>query len=598
MSPSYALVMGQGPARAVLVKQLERLAGLTIGYANTRLVALVNRDCGCLSVGDAGCVVGTLFRRHGPAEAISELTPAEATAVASSAGLMLLKAFWGGYVAAVDDGNSVRVLRDPSAALSCYHAGRDGLTIFASDAEILASAGIDLEIDFAAVGRQLYRAFVPHPSTALHHIRELLAGFAVCVCEHVGEPVPSWSPWDHVTELQEPREMLAERLGRVIQHCVHAWGSTQRRLLLSVSGGLDSSIVAACLAKAKIDTVCLTMFTDDPSGDERCFARALCARLGLALVERPYLLEDIDIEEPLGANFPRPRDRTQANAHERVHEAVAREVGTDAFMTGNGGDHVFAYSQSAAAIADRYLAEGLGSGVVATLFDVCRQTGASLAEATRQAWRIARRTPVYRMRPNGLFLDPRFVARISTSDLHHPWLDAPPGALPGKAGHIATILRVQPNLEPSGGPRFALLNPLVSQPIVEACLAIPTWQWRESGRDRSLARRAFAEELPSVVLNRRVKGTPGRFAARLLDHFRIPIRESLVNGWLAKHGIVDVAALNTVLAGEKPVPDLQRVRILELVNAEAWLDYWTARRQARQPLGVNLRWAGRGPIPS
>lgn len=598
MSPSYALIVGRGQGRTELADRLARCNGLSLAYANGRLAALVNRDCGCLSLGDSGCILGTLFHRHGPAQRVASLPQAEAIAVAESRGRRLLDAYWGGYVAAIVNGESVRMLRDPSAALPCYHARRDGFIILASDAEILASAGIGLDVDFAEIGKQLYRAFVPRASTALCNIRELLGGFAADVRRDVGEPFSCWSPWDHVSGWPESRDEAAERLRRVVQHCVHAWASTQRRLLLSVSGGLDSSIVAACLARAKSDTFCLTMFTDDPSGDERIFAHALCERVRLPLVERQYRLEDIDIGEPLGANFPRPRDRTQANAHERVHEAVAREVGAGAFMTGNGGDHVFAYSQSAAAIADRCLSEGFGLGTVRTLLDVCRQTGCSMADAARHAWGLGRGSPAYRVRPNPLFLDSAFVREIGPGELHHPWFDAPPGALPGKAAHVATIVRVQPNLEPSGGPHFALLNPLVSQPIVEACLRVPTWQWREGGRDRSLARHAFAAHLPPCVLDRRVKGTPGRFAARLLDHFRIPIRERLIDGWLARHGVVDVAALEAILAGERPVADLQRVRILELVNAEAWIDHWARRRQASGPLEAGVRWVGRAPIPS
>lgn len=71
-----------------------------------------------------------------------------------------------------------------------------------------------------------------------------------------------------------------------------------------------------------------------------------------------------------------------------------------------------------------------------------------------------------------------------------------------------------------------------------------------------------------------MKGTPGRFAARLLDHFRNAIRERLLDGRLANCGVVDAMALERVLAGERPVPDLERVRILELVNAEAWIGHW------------------------
>jgi asparagine synthase (glutamine-hydrolysing) len=215
--------------------------------------------------------------------------------------------------------------------------------------------------------------------------------------------------------------------------------------------------------------------------------------------------------------------------------------------------------------------------MIRSLLDVCGQTGCTVFDAIGQAWRLARGPPDYRVRPTPLFLDAQFVAGLGPAELWHPWLDARTGALPGKAAHIAAILRVQPNIEASRGYYQPVLSPLLSQPIVETCLAIPSWQWREGGRDRSLARLAFASDLPPLILDRRVKGTPGRFAALLLDHFRAAIGERLLGGQLAAHRIIDRAALEQVLRGHRPVPDLERIRILELVNAEAWIAHWAAR---------------------
>jgi len=599
MSPRYLLVLGDRIAdRGDFLRLLSDRTGLELAFSNRRMAAFVNSSCGCIAVGQAGCILGYVFHRHGSARRLDGLAASEAVAIADSGGRALPGQFWGGYVAAIADAETVRIQRDPSGSFPCYYARPAGLVAFASDAELLVNSGFSpVSIDFEEIGRQLYRAFVPAPTTALHGIRELLAGFALRFPDDLDRLEPCWSPWDHVDDRRDGPVDAVERLSRVVRHCVHAWASTGEPVLLSVSGGLDSSIIAACLAKAGTDTVCLTMFTDDPSGDERPFARALCDHLGLPLIERPYRLEDIDIVEPLAANLPRPKDRTQANAYERVHYSVASEIGAGAFMTGNGGDHVFGYSQSAAPIADRYLSEGLGREMFISLVDVCRQTGCSMIDALRQAWRLTRGSPAYRVRPNPLFLEPDLIAGLGAGDLRHPWLEAPIGALPGKAAHIATILRVQPNLEPSGGTQFPLLNPLVSQPIVEACLQIPSWEWRSGGRDRSLARRAFAGDLPALILNRRVKGTPSRFAARLLDHFRGAIRERMLGGRLASHGIIDAIAVEQALAGERPVPDLQRVRILELVNAEAWIDHWAMRPQASEPGEPNIRSGVHDPLP-
>lgn len=122
----------------------------------------------------------------------------------------------------------------------------------------------------------------------------------------------------------------------------------------------------------------------------------------------------------------------------------------------------------------------------------------------------------------------------------------------------------------------------MSQPLIEACLSVPSWQWRTGGRDRALARRAFKGSIPSAVLDRRVKGTPSRFNAQLLDHFRVGIRERLLDGQLAAHRIIDRNAVEAALVGEKPVPGLDLVRILELVNAEAWTEYWVNRKETSQ----------------
>ncbi|HWJ58301.1 MAG TPA: asparagine synthase-related protein [Sphingomicrobium sp.] len=591
MSPRYLLILGDdGADRVELIRRVEAGTGLALSFANRCIAALVDRSCQCLAVGEFGCVLGTLFHRHGPAQALCSLTPTEAAAIAESDGATLLTSFWGSYVCAIDGSESTRVVRDPSGNFPCYFARADRFVVFAADAELLVRAGVaDVAVDYKEIGRQLFRAFVPVPATALEGIKELLAGFALRFPPEGERQEQCWNPWDHVGPRDEDPSATMDRLSRTIRHSVHAIASGHGRLLLSLSGGLDSSIVAACLAGAAADFVGLTMFTDDPSGDERAFARAICDRLGVPLIERSYRLEDVDLDTAMSANLPRPRDRLQALAFERVHYAVAAEVGASAFITGNGGDHVFGFSQSAAPVADRYLAEGLSANTFSSLLDVCRQTGCNMVDAIRQAWHLAHARPDYRVRPNPLFLHPDFVAKLGPKAWHHPWLDAPPGTLPGKAAHVATILRVQPNLEPSLGDAYPVLNPLVAQPIVETCLEIPSWAWRADGRDRSLVRQAFASDLPPIVLNRRVKGTPGRFAAQLLDHFRQPIRDRLLGGRLAAAGIVDAAALERTLAGERPVADLERVRILELASVEAWIDHWTGQPRTLHPIGSDIR---------
>lgn len=583
MSPRYLLLVAEGETDwRELLDRLGRRTALTLAFENGRFAVFVNAACRCLGAGERACVIGTLFHRHGLAQPIAGLSTSEADSIVETNGAALLRRFWGGYLAAVASADLVRIIRDPSGTFPCYFARGAGCVAFASDAELLVESGLaGVDFDWRALARDFFSAGMPASETALRGIYELLPGFALQFPGEIHQE-PLWSPWDHAAEQNEEIDAAAERLSRAVKHCVRAWASGCGRLLVSVSGGLDSSIVAAALADAGADAICLTMYGEDPSGDERPFARALGAHLGFPLVEEPYRLEDIDIGEPLGAHLPRPRDRTQALAYEHAHLEVARTIGADAFVTGNGGDSVFGYSQSAAPVADRYLREGLSTDTFRTLFDVCRQTGCSLWDAGLAAWRIARGPHAYRCRPNPLFLDRSVIDEQAGIRFDHPWLNAPRDALPGKAAHIAWILRVQQSLEPSRSHKLPVLNPLMSQPIIEACLAVPSWQWRAGGKDRSLARLAFTGDLPRVIVERRIKGSPGHFAGRILDHFRPAIRQRLLGGQLARQYIIDTRAIEEALKGERPCTDEQRVRILELVAAEAWLDSWASRARSRR----------------
>ena len=580
MRPRYLLVAlaGSDPALAGRIERRMQAKDLRSVLRTPRLLAFVNGGCNALPVGDAGIVVGTLFPRHGPAEAVTSLAEADQRAIAQDFPRRLLDRFWGGYVAALD-GSEAAVMRDPSAALPCYAAQTRACSAFASDAELLIESGIaDGGIDWDGLAGHLQRSGLPTPLTALTGIGELLAGFVLRLPGRMDRQQPCWSPWDHAGATDMDAPVMAERLARTIRHCVHAWSRAHGRLLASVSGGLDSSIVAAALAGCGADAICLTMYGEDASGDERLYARALCDHLGLPLVERPYDLDRIDICQALGAHLPRPSDRTHALSYEQAHLDVAAEAGAAAFVTGNGGDSLFGYSQSAAAAADRFLAQGLGAGVAATLGDVSRQTGCGLLRAATAALRIMRRPPAYVWRREALFLDGDILG-LDPVTLDHPWLHAPPGALPGKAAHIASILRVQQCLEPSRSSVLPVINPLLSQPALELCLAVPSWEWRSGGRDRSLARRAFEKSLPPAIVQRRVKGGPDGFAARVLDRFRAQIRERLLDGHLARQRIIDTAAIEHELAQDRSSAGEQRSRLLELVAAEAWIDRWVERSQ-------------------
>jgi asparagine synthase (glutamine-hydrolysing) len=577
--PRYLVLVSTGAGLAESADIAER-SGLRLARCAPPFAVLVNQACGCLEIDAEGVVLGTLFHRHGPARAIQALGGVERNTLARGGTEALLKSYWGGYLAVRAHGDAVEILRDPSAALPCYRAHAGGVAMLASDVEMLAMAGgAPKGVAWDALGRMLYSCGLPTIETALGGITTLFPGSCVALEDGGERSLPGWSPWDFVAPTAgEETAATAERLRRVVEQCVAAWASPYRHPLLSLSGGLDSSIVAACLARSGSGATCVTMFTDDPAGDERGYAQDVCSHLDLPLVEARYELDAVDLGHGLGAHLPRPLGRAEAQPYEKAHREAAARIGADAFFTGNGGDNVFGFSQSAVALADRALHEGPGAGAFATLRDICRQTGAGPLRVTRAAVAIARRPPAYQWKPSPSFLHPDLIASLSGLELSHPWLEAPPWALPGRAVHIAGLVRAHPTLESDRSRIAPLINPLLSQPIIEACLAIPSWKWREGGRDRAMARSAFADRLPPVIVERRVKGTPDPFCGEIVQRKRDELRERLMDGQLATHRILDIGAIEEALRPGRPSAGEQNVRLLELVNVEAWATVWSSHR--------------------
>ncbi|WP_066725714.1 asparagine synthase-related protein [Sphingomonas pituitosa] len=579
MRPRYLLLVADREAVAPATARIATRTGLAVTHSAHGFAVLTNEACNCIAIDPDAVVIGTLFPSQGPARAATALSEAERAHLSRHGFAALLDAWWGGYVGVRSRGGRTEILRDPSGALPCYRAEQDGLKLFASDVALLeAASGHGYPVAWDGLGRTLYSAGLPAPDTALAGIGDLRAGDIVMLDGAAEKTATGWSPWAFADPRdEEDSAATAERLRRVVERCVAGWASLYQHPLLSLSGGLDSSIVAACLSGARPGAECLTLYTDDAAGDERTFAQLVCDAVGLPLSESRYDLDAVDLSRPLGAHLPRPAGRVEAQPYEVAHRALARQIGADAFFTGNGGDNVFGYSQSAAALADRALYEGPGAGAFATLRDVCRQTGAGPLRVTRAAMRLARQPQGYRWKPNQRFLHPDLVASLADTPLSHPWLDAPASALPGKAAHIAALVRAQLTLESDRSQMLPVVNPLLSQPIMEACLAIPSWRWREGGRDRAMARTAFANRLPSAIIERRVKGTPDPFCGEIVQRKRAEVRARLLDGQLAYHRILDPGAIEETLRPGRPTTGEENVRLLELANVEAWLGARSSR---------------------
>src|SRR5262249_13493860 len=102
-------------------------------------------------------------------------------------------------------------------------------------------------------------------------------------------------------------------------------------------------------------------------------------------------------------------------------------------------------------------------------------------------------------------------------DFLNPW-NIPTGSIPpGKLLHDFSDSRPCLVRDALAGPaELDFIHPLMPQPLLELCLRIQTWLHAAYGRDRAIARPAFAADLPPQVVQRTWKGAAARHLRDML----------------------------------------------------------------------------------
>jgi asparagine synthase (glutamine-hydrolysing) len=551
-------------------------AGLQSVFRAARLSIFANDEV-VLLPGNRGAIVGQLFTRTMAPRRVTQFDEDVTKQILATRGQFLLSNYWGGYVALLLADEDVIVIRDPSGALPCYYTQTGTGLAISSDVEGLVSAtGQVPGVDWNGLFLHLAGIEFKRPHTALNGIAELLAGYRLNM-RNPEATEPIWSPWDYIRPTRQTDREAAERLKAIVDSSVDAWGSCFPKAGVSLSGGLDSSIVVAALRNRAESLALVNLASNDAEGDERQYARLAAEAVRIPLNEVFYDPEDVDFTRSTSSYLPRPIYSALAMADIAVKLRIGVEHSLDAWMSGLGGDNVFCIMNSPVALLDRQSVEGVTPRIFQTFRDVLRLTGRSIPEILREAWR-------YRQRYRGRFdwaAETEFLSqkRLATERVgfDHPWLSPPAGTPIGKVEHVASLLRIQGSIdgfERSGPP---LINPLLSQPIIEACLSIPTWQWCAAGRNRSVARQAYSEVLPMQLLNRRSKGGPNAFAFRLMNANRAILKALLVDGLLVEKGILEREAVAGAFKGDMPLSANNCFHLSFLAEAETWCRYWEGR---------------------
>lgn len=511
-------------------------------------------------------------------------------------GSWLTRNLWGSYVAFLRDPASANafVLRDCSGKLPCYRLRLSGIDLVFADPATLCILGLlPTSVNFDYLCAFLCSSQLQVRDTALSGVTELLAGD--CFRRSSADAVAYHCAWNPVELVNYPRidsfDSAVREVRSVTSRCVSAWASTYDSILHKLSGGLDSAVVLACLTRTACPPaiVCINRFGASAAEDERAFARRAAARAQVMLLEFPFfpdaaVIDEASTRSPLTA---KPAIATVFGAFDvPLRNELVAKFGALSVWTGQGGDHLFMQVSLPMGPLDYASLRGFDLGLLRSVRDA--------ADLSNQSyWRVAsllwKRNLDFVARGLGSlpsdkqpFVTSAARARISRERLIHPWVLRSESLPPGQRLQIALLSEVLNRHRPLPQPQLAYdHHPLLSQPLLELCLRIPSYVHLR-GTERAVERAAFADLIPIEILARRQKGQSTFSALDTIHRSSGYLRELLLEGILAKEGLVDRGALEPYLSERRPLEVPAIFPLLSCIAAELWVRCWL--NAAQRPL--------------
>jgi asparagine synthase (glutamine-hydrolysing) len=464
-----------------------------------------------------------------------------------------------------------------------YAPGADGM-IFASEIKALfAHPALSIELETPAVDAYLALGYVPGPGTIFRGVRALPPGHWLRWQAGRLEIGHYWAPDSRQPVLEGGEDELIAELDARLNDAVRSHLVADVPVGAFLSGGLDSSLVAA-IAQRHL-TAPLTTFTIGFSGggDERAFARQVARHIGSQHHERlaePILGEELPslvwhLEQPLFDNSVLPTHLVSQLAREQVKVV----------LSGDGGDEPFAgYDWTRWAVVLPTLPlPSLGNGWEWAY----RRGGIGMlqrlyADVSRPAdERYVRRMVASRAFRHWLYT-PEYLAQIGTDpvDDFRVRLREAPLRDPREAFVYADLRGFLPEDILVKVDRMSMAHglevrvPLLDHHLLEWVLRLP-WAMRfRRGRGKHLLRRVAARYLPASILKPRKQGFTVPVGRWLQGELGDLTRALFASEAFAGRGIVRPDRALQLLAMHRSGRYDLGHRIWSLVVLETWCRVW------------------------
>jgi asparagine synthase (glutamine-hydrolysing) len=464
----------------------------------------------------------------------------------------------GAFALAWLEGDSLHLARDPVGERDAYYARGAGGVAFASTLKPLLEGGIvPRALNAGALPAYLSYGYLPGRDTLVDGIFELLPGQHLVFRDDAVHDERLWSlpSEDRQPEDEEIyRRRLRTRLEQAVQWRLPACGPVAATL----SGGIDSSVVAALASRLHRDSV---------STFSLSFGRGIPNELEFASAVAEHCSTDHHVVELLPKAVMERFDATMAAlstpigepltvANSLLFEAVSERAAV--VLNGEGGDPCFGGPKNVPML----LHELYGSARLGAQHHLER----SYLVAHRKCFAELER-----------MLEPGILVAGELEELVSPHLCDPRWSslvnrlmalnVTFKGGH-----HILPKVDQLSRP-YAVLprSPLFDRGVVDAALRMPADLKLRGTVEKYILKRAVEDLLPPEIAARPKSGMRVPVELWLQGKFDRFARERLLDG-LAPYGIIKRSYLEELARPDKQLPPPRRgVKIWLLLSLEAWL---------------------------
>jgi asparagine synthase (glutamine-hydrolysing) len=447
-----------------------------------------------------------------------------------------------------------------------YHEGAQAFGFASEIKSLLVHPQTPREPDLQAISDFLTFKYVPAPRTGFRDIRKLPAGHWARYRNGGLQIEAYWDP-DPAGRTPLPAAEALGRVGQALRESVSARLMSDVPLGVMLSGGVDSSLVAAEAAARRPGVGTYTIGFDDPAYDESAHAAAVAGHLGTAHhVETvaPEGLADLDLlvrhlEEPLGDSSALPL--LALCRLTRRHVTVA--------LAGDGGDELGAgyprYRWDARA-GRLGAVPGFGrlartAGGLLERLAATRELGRRMSKFGRTAAlepveRYTRWFACFRSGEKRALLAPEVLREVEIGgEAAHfrPWFRRAGGLDPMTRLQYVDLKRFLADDLLLKGDKVSMAVslemrlPFLDHRLVEALLAVPPALHREGGELKALLKRLAAARVPREAVYRRKQGFEVPLARWFRGGLQGAAAERLAPRRLAAGGLLNPEAVGALL---------------------------------------------------